>query len=135
VSERDQKTLLTGCEADDPNVEEVEVGDPRLGLVDLVQPAPGAPLAVLLPPRQQWRRRADVLAAGHLLITLSLSLWPLQSCGSREQLLVNEGGVAKTNPLLYQEKGADNSASSVMCTCGLRYTSILSSTLVTAANG
>jgi hypothetical protein len=72
VSERDQKTLLTGCEADDPNVEEVEVGDPRLGLVDLVQPAPGAPLAVLLPPRQQWRRRADVLAAGHLLITLSL---------------------------------------------------------------
>jgi hypothetical protein len=78
VSERGKKTLLTGCEADDPNVEEVEVGDPRLGLVDLVQPAPGAPLAVLLPRRQQWRRRADVLAAGHLSLSLSLRLSP---CG------------------------------------------------------
>jgi hypothetical protein len=98
VSERGKKTLLTGCEADDPNVEEVEVGDPRLGLVDLVQPAPGAPLAVLLPRRQQWRRRADVLAAGHLSLSLSAPV-PLRSCGSREQLLVNQG-VAKTNPLL-----------------------------------
>jgi hypothetical protein len=60
--------VLTGGEADDPNVEEVEVGEAGLGLVDIVQPAPGAPPVVLLPPRlQQWRRRASA-AAGHLLL-------------------------------------------------------------------
>jgi hypothetical protein len=39
--------------ADDPNVEEVEVGDAGLGLVDIVQPAPL--VVLLLPPRlHQW---------------------------------------------------------------------------------
>ena len=56
---------LTGGEADDPDVEEVEVGDAGPGLARLLQPAPGAPLAApppphpapLLPRRRQQRRR------------------------------------------------------------------------------
>lgn len=108
-------------EADDPNVEEVEVGDARPGLVDLVQTAPGAPLAVLPPPRrQQWRRRAAVLAAaGHPSLSLSLSLLVLaeRETESGEQVLVNEGKDAKANTPFYN--GPAN-ASSVTYTCGLR---------------
>ena len=48
---------LTRAEADDPDVAEVEVGDAGLGLVDLIQPAPGAPLLAKLHSPQQWRCR------------------------------------------------------------------------------
>lgn len=60
----------TGGEADDPDVEEIEVGDAGVGLVHLVQPAPGAPLPKPPPRlrRQQRgggrrRRRQTTLAA------------------------------------------------------------------------
>ena len=52
---------LTGAKADDPDVEEVEIWDAGLGLIDLIQPAPGAPVLAKLHPahrgQQQWRHR------------------------------------------------------------------------------
>ena len=75
--ERDRE--LTGGEADGPDVGEVAVGDAGVGLVRLVQPAPGAPLVVLPPPppaptrraagpmQRRRRRTVVVLAAGRHL--------------------------------------------------------------------
>jgi len=83
---------LTGGEADDPDVEEVEVGDAGPRLARLLLPAPGAPLAAPAPPaaapllprrRQQQRHRRSwraLLAAGHFS-TLPRSCVPLDRIG------------------------------------------------------
>ena len=64
--------FLTGAEGDDPDIEEVAVGDAGVGLVDLVQPAAGTPLHALRRRKQRCRCRSLVSIGGGHCISLLL---------------------------------------------------------------